>query len=200
MCRHSIVMGTYEGSSTMKWAIRSGFLALFAVLLSGSLKADTVFDYTLALGAYTSVPPPTDIIATFSLPEFPSSLPGFLGDPTDGLFAVTPLNLNIDGTPSSDFIAFFDMAGSGAMEDTTNPSAFNLQGPQLYAGDPDESNPEMVLPSTGYFSLSDFATGEIPYTLFVTETTTNTPEPGTLLLFGVGLTALLLIRKRYAVN
>jgi len=183
----------------MKWAIRSGLLAIFAVLLSGTVKADTVLDYTLALGSYTSIPA-TDIIATFSLPEFPSSLPGFLGDPTDGLFAVTPLDLVVDGSPSSDFIAFFDLAGSGAMEDATNPSAFNLQGPQLYAGDPDESNPEMVLPSSGYFSLLDYATGEIPYTLFVTETTTNTPESGTLLLFGVGLTALLLIRKRYAVN
>jgi hypothetical protein len=177
----------------MKWAIRSGLLALFAVFLTGSVKADTILSYSLA-GPGTAV--------TFSLPEFPSSLASFSPDVLDGLFSVAPSNLIINGSPSTDIIAFFNSAGGGALEDATDPSAFNLAGPQLYAGVPDESNPQMLL-GTGTFPLLDFETLTIPYTLKVTESSTgpvSTPEPSSLLLLFTGLFALVLLRKRGTAN
>jgi hypothetical protein len=83
---------------------------------------------------------------------------------------------------------------------------FSLVGPLLYAGEPDESNPQMLI-GTGTYTLYDAYNyfGDppvlIPYTLDITVVpSVSTPEPSSLLLFGMGLTALVLMRKRYAVN
>jgi hypothetical protein len=50
----------------MKWAIRLGLLALFAILLAGNVKADTVYSYSLTGPGLT---------ATFDLPELPAADP-----------------------------------------------------------------------------------------------------------------------------
>ena len=89
----------------------------------------------------------------------------------------------------------------------TDTPAFNLVGDQLYAsadGNPldAETDPKMLLGSFTLFPcldlLCDSGIGTTPYTLDVTPV--STPEPSTLLLFGLGLSGLALLRKRYAVN
>jgi len=191
----------------MKWAIRSGLLALFATVLAGSVKADTVYSYTLSQGSTT--------IATFELPQFPATDPStaatYMGA-TDMGFILTPLNLTINGTASSDSLEFFNSLMDGGLEDdpplTTDTPAFNFVGDQLYSGD--ESPSDLTNPvkmATGPFTLfactdPDCSTvGDTPYTLStVVSETVPTPEPSGFLLLGMGLTGVFLIRKRYAAD
>ena len=190
----------------MKWAIRSGLLALFAILLAGNIKADTVYSYSLTGPGLT---------VAFNLPEFPAinpTLNNFFGDPIDGFFTVNPPDLKINGAPSSDTLAFVDAAMGGAFEDITNPMdpLFSLAGPQLYAGMPDETNPQMLI-GTGTYTLCNFLDSNPDLSCPVPNPSALTlnvsivppmaaPEPSSLLLFGVGLSALVLMRKRYATN
>src|SRR5580704_6945466 len=59
--------GIFQGSLTMKWALRSGLLAVIAILFAGNVKADTVVVYTLTVGSTT--------VATFNVPQFPATDP-----------------------------------------------------------------------------------------------------------------------------
>ncbi len=80
----------------MKWALRSGLLAIIAILFAGNVKADTVVVYTLTVGSTT--------VATFIVPQFPASAPStastYSGMTGIG-FIVTPLNLIINGVAVS---------------------------------------------------------------------------------------------------
>jgi len=191
----------------MKWALRSGLLAVIAILFAGNVKADTVVVYKLTVGSTT--------VATFSVPQFPSTdpstAPTYAGIPGMGII-LTPLNLVINGVSSPDSIEFFSSLDGGGMEDlpvdVSGTPAFNLVGGQLYSGDElisDLLNPAKM--STGSFTLfpcndlaCDNGVGDTAYTLSATPVTVSTPEPSSILLFGTGLFALILMRKRYAVN
>ena len=191
----------------MKWALRSGLLVVIAILFAGNVKADTVVVYTLTVGSTT--------VATFSLPQFPSLAPStastYSGTTGEGLM-VTPLNLIINGASSLDQVEFFNSLDGGGIEDipadTLGTPAFNLPGGQLYSGD--ESISDLLNPakmSTGSFTLFpclllDCSTGvgTTPYTLSAVPVTVSAPEPSSILLFGTGLFALILMRKRYAVS
>jgi hypothetical protein len=193
----------------MKWALRSGLLAVIAILFAGNVKADTVVVYTLTVGSTT--------VATFSAPQFPSLAPStastYFGYPGMGII-FAPVNLVINGVSSPDTVEFFNSLDGGGIEDIpavdSGTPAFNLLGGQLYSGD--ESVSDLLNPakmSTGSFTLFpclllDCSTGvgetPTPYTLSAVPVTVSTPEPSSILLFGTGLFALILVRKRYAVN
>jgi hypothetical protein len=180
----------------MKWAFRSGLLALFAILLAGNVKADTLYSYSLT-------GPGVD--ATFDLPEFPTISNAALFGATGMGIMVTPTN--IAGFASADSVEFFNSSLGGGLEDIpallTGTPAFNMVGDQLYAsadGNPlhAETDPMMLSGSFTLFPCEDAAcdsVGTTPYTLAV-----STPEPSALLLFSVGLAGLVLLRKRYALN
>jgi hypothetical protein len=175
----------------MKRAIQYAVVAAFLVFLAGTVKADPV------IYSYMLTGPSTDV--TFDLAELPTATNVTVG----GGFFVTPTNLIIDGSPSTDTLIFYNMSDDGAFQDNPPdpmaPLAFSLAGAQLYSGS--ENNPQMLL---GMYTLYDFIGYVsdpqvlIPYSLDVSQVTT--PEPGTLLLFGTGLIALVLMRKRYALN
>lgn len=190
----------------MKRAIQFGVLAAFLTMVAGTVKADT-YSYTLTLNSDPSV-----TLVSFDLQEFPAmdpSQPVPFPGAEDSSFFVTPTNLVINGTASSDVLEFFNSSMLGGFEDIPSMSptpAFNFVGPQLYSGDEagnDPTNPLQM--SLGVFTtllpcedLNCDTVGTTPYTLSVADVTT--PEPATLLLFGTGLMALILMRKRFAVN
>jgi hypothetical protein len=164
----------------MKWAIQFTLVAAFLALIAGNLKADPV------LLSYKLTGPGT--IVTFDLPELPTSIAPL----DDVAFYVQPTNLVIDGASSSDLLIFYttDNFWGGAFDDVSDTPGFpGLMGDQLYTNG--EETPEML---TGSFSLTDFATGTEAFSLDVTPV--SSPESSTLVLFGVGLIALAVMRKR----
>jgi hypothetical protein len=185
----------------MKWAIRLGLLALFAVLLAGNTKADTLVSYSLT-------GPGVD--ATFDVPEFPTVLNAGLAGTTGMGITVTPTN--ITGFPSADTVEFFNSSLGGGLEDipavVTGTPAFNMVGDQLYTSADSnplhaETDPMMLSGIFTVFACNDplcETVGTVPYTLDASLVSVSTPEASTLLLFSVGLIGLFLLRKRYAVN
>jgi hypothetical protein len=189
-----------QGSLTMKWALRSGLLAIFAILLAGNVRADSILSYSLSQSGVT---------VTFSLPEFPTALNANLIGVTGVGFFATPTNLVINGLGSSDMLEFFSSLSGGGVEDIppdpTDTPAFNFVGDQLYTGNEagnDPTDPLQMLGGTStLFACEDLAcksVGDAPET--IAPSVVSTPEPSALLLFGVGLAGLVLLRKRYAVN
>jgi hypothetical protein len=167
----------------MKRAIQLALVAAFLTLVAGNVKADPI------LLSYTLTGPDT---ASFELPEFPvvaDSLSQFG-------FTVDPINLVVNGTPTTEQLFFYSATPfflgvpipgpAGGLAGVIFPS---LSGDQLYTGD--ESAPQML---AGIFSLTDFNTQTESYTLTVTPV--STPESSTLVLFGTGLIALAFMRKR----
>ena len=184
----------------MKWAIRSGLLALIASVLACGVRADTVYSYTLSQGS--------TIVATFELPEFPATDPStastYMGA-TDMGFIVTPLDLVINGAASSDSLEFFNTLQLGGMEDlplvSTDTPAFNVAGAQPYSGD-EAVNPTLLVGTFAMHACGDSPACDpeptVPYSLVVTPVAA--PEPSGLLLLGTGLMALVFLRKRCTAN
>jgi hypothetical protein len=138
--------------------------------------------------------------ASFELSSGPLSINPL--DSADGFgFRIMPANLVLNGTPSGDFLAFFNEAfggGFGIFASGTEMDVYAI-GPQIYGGT--ELNPTFA---PGVFTLDDDVTGTpVPgaYTLTVTDlTTVSTPEPSVTILLAIGLLAVGLAVMRFKPN
>jgi hypothetical protein len=187
--------------STSKWRIA---ICVFVVFLASAgaaqSNADTL-DYSLT-GA---------ISMSFSLPVNPTINSNNYD--TGYGFTVTPTNLVINGTASSDFLAFYSFTDGGGFGAFSSGTSFDIltSGVQLYSGS--ESSPTMLGPSllTLPALLTDYNNTLTIYALTITDVSGNiandpapdppatnpldTPEPGTdallivAMLFYLGLSA-----------
>jgi hypothetical protein len=160
-------------------------LLVAALLLVGAGKAsaDTILSYSFT-GTTT---------VTFELSQTPTPT---AVDPGFG-FVVTPINLMINGAPSNDFLAFYNVAVRGGFGAFACGSCVDLSvsGPQLYSGS--EANPTMLLLSG--VNLPNFPGGPGGGTIS-NMNPNSTPEPSAFLLLGLGLVALVgtgLAAKRF---
>jgi hypothetical protein len=131
------------------------------------------------------------VSVSFELPVNPTVTDVHLG----GGFAVTPINLTLNGAPSNDILLFFNAAFGGAFAALSCPSCADLAlaGPQMYSGS--EAAPTMLVLSGA--TLVDDKTGAPSGT--ITSTPASTPEPPAFILLGIGLLALVgtaLVAKR----
>jgi hypothetical protein len=162
-------------------------LLLTALLIFGvgRASADTLLSYSFS--GTNSV--------SFELPVNPTPTGFTLGID----FLVTPIDLMINGAPSSDTLQFFSSTFGGAFAALSCPSCvtLSLTGPQLYSGS--EANPTMLVVS-GVTLLNDMG-GTPAGTVTSTPTsTTTTPEPSVTVLLGVGLLAIGMAVLRFKPN
>ena len=166
-------------------------LSSLLYLTVGVASADTLIPFTLCPNTCVTGGPVT---ASFKLPAgqlLPeSSDPGVV-------FTITPVDLMIDGAPSTDFLAFYNSTFLGGFAAFFSGSSFdfNLIGPQLFTGS--EDSPTI---STGSFPLLDFDGGK--FNLVVG--TVATPEPSTIVLLSFGVLAMGLatigFKRRFAIS
>jgi hypothetical protein len=114
-------------------------------------------------------------------------------------FGTNGVNLMINGSPSGDFLAFYNASGAFGGGFAAFPNAFVADflliggQPQLYSGP--ETSPTF---SPGTFTLSD---GTSTYTLTITDiSTVATPEPSVIILLAIGLVAVGLAVLRFKPN
>jgi PEP-CTERM motif len=178
----------------MKLLLRSASVITFLALVSVSAaRADSNTEL------YYSLTGPGGVTASFYLPVNPTIAP----DNVDPGFAfqVTPLDVMLNGVsdPDGGYVTFYDISFGGGLTldqgevfDLINPGDSNIA---LFTTG-SEAAPTMLAP-TGDIPLQDFMSGDGGYTLTVTQVTT--PEPASLLLFGVGLVALF-VKRRLSVS
>jgi hypothetical protein len=152
------------------------FFILLGALLCvgvGRSSADTLISYQYS----------GPVTASFELPEMPTVI--VFG--TGFGFAVTPIDLMINGVASSDFLTFYNSAVGGGFGACAGGQCIDIlvAGPQLYSGP--EATPTM-LPIGG--SFTDRRTGNPAGTI-------STPEPSAVGLLGFGLLALALATAGY---
>ncbi len=124
------------------------------------------------------------VSASFDLPVMPTVIVFGTGQG----FEVTPLNLMINGSPSNDFLTFYNSAVGGGFGACSGGDCLDIlvAGAQLYSGP--ESNPTMLPPNGG--SFTDRRTGD-PAGTFAT------PEPSTIGLMTLGLMVLALAVAKF---
>ena len=187
-----------------RFAVACMAVALFAGLSASRAKADSTnvvaptlqdnFDFTIGVNSYTW---------SITLPAAVQNI-----DSTYDSFDVNAVYSVNNGTPT---LGGFEFYGNGgfALASPPGPSGvgiLNLTGPSIFTGS--LGAPVFTLTdtpaSTDLFtdSFTDLISGETDGTLTVTQSAvTATPEPGTLLLTGIGLVALFWIaRKKKAFN
>ena len=164
------------------------FLSALFLLTAGVASADTLISYSFTGGT------------SFELPVNPVPTVFTLGFD----FEVTPINLIINGAPSSDFLVFFNGdpvtgggGGFGAFScGDSSCQDISVVGPQLYSGP--ESSPTMLgLGDTGV-TLMDPVTGAT-FTISTpgTPSIISTPEPSVTVLLGIGLLVAALAALRF---
>jgi hypothetical protein len=164
-------------------------LSCAAVLFlgAGAAKADT------AQMLFFDLTGPMDLKVTFELSSNPVIAPGN-SDPTCG-FVVTPLDLNIDGIASGDFLAFYNNAclGGFAGFPDVDDTDFALVGPQLYQGH--SWSPVFWPTSPAGVNMTDGTDDGATYNLTISPVAT--PEPSSLLLLSMVLLPLAIAAKRF---
>jgi hypothetical protein len=171
------------------WLRTALLLSALLFLTVGVASADTLITYQ-----FTGV-----VSASFELPVNPPVIaftPGFD-------FIVMPINLMINGVPSTDRLNFYNATGGGGGFVATNGGStadINVGGPQLYTGP--ESSPTMLGIVAGGVTLTDFMTGATVGTLTSPGTPgpVSTPEPSITILLAIGLLALGLTVLRFKPN
>ncbi len=165
------------------------FLVLSVVLFLGAgiASADTLL--------FTLTGP---VSASFELPSGVLSIPSFEAHTGFG-FTITPASLMVNGSPSADFLTFYNSAvavggGVGIFASGTVMDAY-AAGPQLYGGT--ETSPSFA---PGSFTLTN-GVGAGTYSLTIADITpggpVGTPEPSVTILLGAGLLALGLLALRF---
>lgn len=166
-------------------ALFAGFSATRAKADSTNVVTTTVdnFDFTISGNSYTwSVTLPPTVVEP---------------DPAFGAFGlVVPYSLN-GGTPTPGGFTFYTSSNLGGF--TLGPpgstlSVLSTTGPSLFTG-PVTAPVFDVGTFTGFI---DLLSGETGGTMTITQTTesTATPEPGTLLLTGIGVFALFWLARK----
>jgi hypothetical protein len=133
----------------------------------GRASADTLLSYQFS----------GPVSASFELPVMPTVIVFGIGQG----FEVAPVNLMINGAPSTDFLTFYNSAVGGGFGACSGGDCLDIlvAGAQLYSGP--ESSPTMLPPGGGTFT--DRRTGD-PAGTFAT------PEPSTIGLMTFGLVVL----------
>jgi PEP-CTERM motif len=171
-------------------------IAVFALISVSAAKADSNTEL------YYSLTGPGGVTASFYLPVNPVIAP----ENVDGTFAfqVSPIDVMLNGKsdPDGGYVTFYDISFGGGLTldqgevfDLTNPDDSNIA---LFTTGT-EAAPMMLAP-TGNIPLDDFMSGDGGYNLTVTQVQVTTPEPASLLLVGVGLIALIAMKRRLTVT
>ncbi len=178
----------------MKRTSQLAILAAMLVTLSvTSAKADSNLAYTLIQEGSTTP------LATWDMPLNPT--PACIISPCfeNGNFFGFTTDVSIDGAPPvSDILVFMNTTVTGVDFNDASFLLPELLGPQLYSGN--ESNPQMIIPPGGFFTLVDDGTNGVAGTVYKLEVVGTTPEPATLLLLCSGLVAVGMMRKRRAAH
>jgi hypothetical protein len=181
--------------SHLKYSLRAAlFMSSVLFLTAGMASADSLITYQFTGGGIT---------ASFELPVNPTVL-----EFTPGTnFQVMPIDLLINGAPSSDKLSFFSAGKEGGGFEAIcglTCSDINLAGPQLYSGP--EGSPTMLGVVAGGVALTDFMTGAPAGSLTTPGTpgSVSTPEPSATVLLGIGLLAVGLavlgFKPRFAIS
>lgn len=175
----------------MKRVIQFAAMALILMAVSApSAKADGTLTYTLTeKGSSTA-------LATWTMPLNPSPTCSFSTCFEDDNFFAFTTDVSIDGgAPVSDLLVFLNTSLFPQDLNDNNGLIPEFTGPQLYSGH--ESNPTMIIPASGFFTLVDDGMNGVAGTVYTLDVV-PTPEPSTLLLFGSGLFALAIRKRRKA--
>jgi hypothetical protein len=149
------------------------------LLTAGIASADTLITYQFTGGT------------SFQLPVNPVPTVFNLGFD----FEVTPINLMINGAPSSDFLVFYNAdpvtGGGGGFGAFSCGSCQDISvvGPQLYSG-PENSPTMLGLGDTGVTLTDPVAGTTTTISTPGTPSTVSTPEPSLTILLGIGLLAV----------
>jgi hypothetical protein len=175
----------------MKRLLRFAMVAAMFIAISGTCaKADGTLVYTLTQEG-SSIP-----LATWDMPLNPSPNCGFSPCFEDGNFFATTTDVSINGgAPVSDILVFLNTTSMNVDFNDVNFLLPELTGQQLYSGL--ESDPTMIIPVSGFFTLVDDGTNGVAGTVYKLDVV-PTPEPATLLLLGSGLFAMGMRKRRTA--
>jgi hypothetical protein len=175
----------------MKRAIQFAAMAVILVVVStASAKADGTVVYTLTAEG-SSTP-----LATWEMPLNPTPTCAFSPCFEDDNFFAFTTDVSINGgAPVSDLLVFLNTTSFPQDLNDDGGLIPEFTGPQLYSGN--ESNPTMIIPASGFFTLEDDGTNGVSGTVYTLDVVL-TPEPSTLLLLGSGLFALAMRKRRAA--